>query len=151
MLVTDKAVAWSIVLFSLVQQVVSLPSAAAEPADLTSTRSVGAHVLNAWWIAVEASAQLRSRVATFFEVNFTTGPGITGWIMSIALALMAWFAVEKRKKLHFERFWYSHHLFIVFFVAWQLHGVSRSVNPPRDFADIGSPWQMFCFIQSVVL
>jgi len=41
--------------------------------------------------------------------------------MTIALAVMVWFAMEKRRRKHFERFWYSHHLFIIFFAMWQLH------------------------------
>lgn len=80
--------------------------------------------MNAWRIAEEASSQLGPRVAAYFAVHFTTGPGVTGWIMTTVLGIMAWFAAEKRKKVHFERFWYSHHLFIVFFISWQLHGVS---------------------------
>lgn len=52
-----------------------------------------------------------------------TGPGITGWIMTVCLAALVWFAAEKRRRVHFERFWYSHHLFIIIFINWQLHGV----------------------------
>jgi len=39
----------------------------------------------------------------FLLANFATGPGITGWIMTIILGTMVWFAMEKRKKKNFER------------------------------------------------
>jgi NADPH oxidase len=35
--------------------------------------------------------------------NFTTGPGATGWVMTVALGVMVWFATEKHKKARFER------------------------------------------------
>ena len=40
---------------------------------------------------------------------------------------MIWFALEKRRRANFERFWYSHHLFILFFALWQLHVRSLSL------------------------
>jgi len=67
--------------------------------------------------------------------------------MTLCLWLMVWFAMEKRKRANFERFWYTHHvsrrrlllsivalltdlgsiwrrqLFVLFFLCWQLHGM----------------------------
>jgi hypothetical protein len=68
--------------------------------------------------------------------------------MTAILWLMVWFAMEKRKRANFERFWYSHHvrsfpfslrlrevetdtdavfggmkLFVIFFFCWQMHGM----------------------------
>lgn len=77
---------------------------------------------------MQASTDAGRRVSVFLKVNFTTGPGTTGWIMTVALAVMVWFAMEKRRCANFERFWYSHHLFVVFFICWQLHGVSRRLG-----------------------
>lgn len=37
-------------------------------------------------------------------LNFATGPGVTGWIMWLALGVMVWFAIEKRRRAHFERY-----------------------------------------------
>ncbi|ORY26889.1 NADPH oxidase [Naematelia encephala] len=67
----------------------------------------------------------------FLEYNFITGPGATGWIMTVALGIMVWFALEKQRRAHFERFWYSHHLFVIFFVGWQLHGMFCMIQPDR--------------------
>jgi len=67
-------------------------------------------------------------------VNGTTGPFVTGWIMLALLGLMAWFAAEKRRRKHFQRFFYSHHLAVAFFFLWQLHGVRSPGLPPRVLA-----------------
>lgn len=40
--------------------------------------------------------------------------------MTIILLVMVWFAMEKRRRKNFERFWYLHHLFIPFFILWQV-------------------------------
>ena len=87
----------------------------------------------------------------FLILNFATGTGITGWIMTAALAIMVWFAVEKRRRRPnggFEKFWYTHHLFIVFFLCWQLHGMFCMFQPDRgptcSFNVIGVFWVSGC-------
>jgi len=68
----------------------------------------------------------------FLSLNFATGTGLTGWIMTAALGVMVWFSLEKKRRRPnggFERFWYSHHLFIVFFICWQLHGMFCMIRP----------------------
>lgn len=66
-------------------------------------------------------------IAEFLLTNFTTGPGVTGWIMTAALGTMVWFAAEKRRRRPnggFEWFYYAHYIgMIIFFVNWQLHGM----------------------------
>lgn len=55
----------------------------------------------------------RSGFPGFLLANFATGPGLTGWIMWLALGTMVWFAVEKKRRANnggFEKFWYSHHV-----------------------------------------
>ncbi|EIN14526.1 NADPH oxidase B [Punctularia strigosozonata HHB-11173 SS5] len=85
------------------------------------------------------------RIVAFLAANFITGPGLTGWIMTVALGIMAWFARESSRRAHFERFWYSHHLFIVFFINWQLHGMFCMIKPDRppycSFNTIGVFWR----------
>lgn len=128
-----KAAAWSIVTWTVVHVV--------------------AHMFNFGKLAM-ANPQAQTtgqRVATFFSLNFTTGPGITGWIMVLFLAIIVWFAMEKRRRAHFERFWYSHHLFIPFFVCWQLHGMFCMIKPDRppycSWNTIGVFWVRFHRLQ----
>lgn len=121
-----KATAWSIVFFSAVHII--------------------AHMFNFYKLTlVDTSATTPGkRFVAFLGANFATGPGITGWIMTVSLGVMVWFAIEKRRRAHFERFWYSHHLFIVFFINWQLHGMFCMIQPDRppycSFNTIGSFW-----------
>ncbi|WVQ97829.1 hypothetical protein IAU59_004944 [Kwoniella sp. CBS 9459] len=102
-----KQVAWMIVLFSVIHIV--------------------AHMHNFALLAIATNTGF----VGFLEFNFITGPGATGWVMTVALGVMVWFAMEKRRRAHFERFWYSHHLFIVFFFGWQLHGMFCMIQPDR--------------------
>jgi len=108
---------------------------------------IAAHMVNFYRLAMaDASAtNTGQRVLAFLEINFTTGPGITGWIMTACLFVMVIFAIEKRRRAHFEWFWYSHHLFIVFFVNWQLHGMFCMIKPDRppycSYNTIGVFWR----------
>jgi NADPH oxidase len=126
-----KATAWSIVFFSIVHVVAHLINFA--------KLGVAAHP------AVNGNMFIGQRIVVFLAANFTTGPGITGWIMNIALGIMVTFAVEKNRRANFERFWYSHHLFIVFFICWQLHGMFCMIKPDRppycSYNTIGVFWR----------
>ncbi|KAJ7479697.1 NADPH oxidase [Mycena latifolia] len=111
-----KATGWSIVVGSVVHTL--------------------AHIVNLYRLTM-ANTSARTtgqRVAFFLSANFTIGPLITGWLMWICLGTMVWFAIEKRRGAAgggFERFWYTHHLFIPFFVLWQLHGMFCMIQPDR--------------------
>ncbi|KAF8574915.1 NADPH oxidase B [Ramaria rubella] len=122
-----KATAWAIVFWTVVH--------------------IAAHMVNFARLAkadpdAKTTGQL---VVAFLGANFATGPGITGWIMTVCLGIMVFFAIEKRRQTHFERFWYSHHLFIPFFVCWQLHGMFCMIKPDRppycSFNTIGVFWR----------
>lgn len=121
-----KTIAWSMVFFTFVH--------------------IAAHMVNYAKLAIaDTDAKTTGqRVATFLLAQFITGPGATGWIMTASLGTMVFFAIEKRRRAHFERFWYSHHLFIVFFISWQLHGMFCMIKPDRppycSFNTIGVFW-----------
>jgi len=108
-----KAVAWSIVFWTVVH--------------------VLAHMVNFYRLALQMPVAdgVKGRIFGFLGANFATGPGITGWIMTLCLIIMVFLAVEKARKKNYERFFYSHHLFIPFFVAWQLHGMFCMIKPDR--------------------
>lgn len=90
-----------------------------------------AHMVNFYKLAMVAAPTTGGRFVAFLAANFATGPGVTGWIMTAALGIMVFFAREKVRRATFERFWYSHHLFIVFFICWQLHGMFCMIKPDR--------------------
>ncbi|KAF5371910.1 hypothetical protein D9757_010597 [Collybiopsis confluens] len=122
-----KATGWSIVVFTAVHII--------------------AHMVNFYRLAMAAPSSFSGgkRFLIFLEANFATGPGVTGWIMTACLFLMVFFAMEKRRKANFEWFWYTHHLFLVFFISWQFHGMFCMIKPDRppycSFNTIGVFWR----------
>ncbi|QKX64063.1 uncharacterized protein TRUGW13939_11236 [Talaromyces rugulosus] len=103
-----KLVAWSIVFFTWVHTI--------------------AHLNN----VAQLSAKNNQGFVGFLRAGFLTGPTWTGWIMLISLMAMVFTSLESPRRKNFERFWYTHHLFIVFFVFWSMHGVFCMI--PTDFA-----------------
>lgn len=111
-LLFHKATGWSLVVFTVIH--------------------VLAHLSNFGHLAASDHTQTTAQKAgKFLALHFATGTGLTGWIMAAVLGVMVWFAMEKRRRANFERFWYSHHLFIVFFVCWQIHGMFCMIKPDR--------------------
>ncbi|GJE89247.1 NADPH oxidase family protein [Phanerochaete sordida] len=108
-----KATGWSIAFWSFVH--------------------IAAHMVNFTKLALtdKNAKNAGDIVVAFLGANFTTGPGATGWVMTAALGAMVWTAIEKKRRAHFETFWYTHHLFIVFFFFWQLHGMFCMIRPDR--------------------
>ena len=56
-------------------------------------------------------------------VTFTSIAGLTGVIITIALVLMVTSAMEFIRRSYFEVFWYTHHIFIIYFVGLGIHGI----------------------------
>ena len=70
-----KVIAWSIVFFSFVH--------------------IAAHMINyAKLVLLDTDVTTTGgRILTFIVANIVTGPGITGWIMTVALGIMVYFAM----------------------------------------------------------
>ncbi|KAK2463316.1 hypothetical protein APHAL10511_004627 [Amanita phalloides] len=122
-----QATAWSIVVGTVIHVLAHMVNfaklAAADPGAKTGGQRFGA----------------------FLAANFATGPGVTGWIMTASLFFIVYYALEKKRSANFERFWYSHHLFIVLFICWQLHGMFCMIKPDRppfcSWKNIGVFWK----------
>ncbi|XP_061541712.1 NADPH oxidase 1 isoform X2 [Phycodurus eques] len=59
---------------------------------------------------------------------FTTIAGVTGVIITLALILIITSSMEVIRRSYFEVFWYTHHLFIIFFAGLVFHGAGRIVR-----------------------
>ena len=79
----------------------------------------------------------------FLKINFMTGPGWTGYIMLFTLMAILFTSTNKARTANYERFWYTHHLFIIFFLFWSIHGafcMIKTDNAPFCFGT-GVFWQ----------
>lgn len=56
------------------------------------------------------------------QLTWLSGPGLTGQIISVAFFLLVTSAMENVRRKYFEIFWFTHHLFIVFFGGLLIHG-----------------------------
>ncbi|RKF78451.1 Superoxide-generating NADPH oxidase heavy chain subunit A [Golovinomyces cichoracearum] len=110
------------------------------------------HTIAHWNNFAQISAKNNLGFAGWLLANFVTGPGWTGYIMLTALMMMVITSVEKMRRANFERFWYTHHMFIVFFFFWSIHGAFCMIQP--DFAPycvslgssaIGVFWQYWMY------
>jgi NADPH oxidase len=59
---------------------------------------------------------------------FSTVAGITGFVMLICLFLMVTSSIEIIRRSYFEAFWYTHHLFVIFFIGIIIHGLQGIVK-----------------------
>ncbi|KAJ7445775.1 NADPH oxidase [Mycena galericulata] len=109
-----------------------------------------AHIVNLYRLTMadNSATTTGQRVVFFITANFIIGPLITGWLMWACLGTMVYYAIEKRRRANnggFEKFWYTHHLFIPFFILWQLHGMFCMIKPDRppfcSFNTIGVFWR----------
>ncbi|XP_019473699.1 NADPH oxidase 1 isoform X1 [Meleagris gallopavo] len=71
---------------------------------------------------------IHSNQTTVEYVAFTTIPGLTGVIITLALILMVTSSTEFIRRNYFEVFWYTHHLFIIYFIGLVIHGVAGLVR-----------------------
>ncbi|XP_016100105.1 cytochrome b-245 heavy chain-like [Sinocyclocheilus grahami] len=80
----------------------------------------------------------RSNSTTPTIFVFTTIAGLTGVVITLALILIITSSMEVIRRSYFEVFWYTHHLFIIFFAGLVFHGAGRIVrsqqvtNPPHN-------------------
>ncbi|KAK7757903.1 hypothetical protein SLS62_000281 [Diatrype stigma] len=77
------------------------------------------------------------RPATAIQIHYTQAGGITGHVMLLCMLLMYTTAHHRIRQQSFETFWYTHHLFIPFFLGLYTHAVGCFV---RDSALPVSPF-----------
>jgi NADPH oxidase len=94
------------------------------------------HTIAHWNNFAQLAAKANLGFVGFLKANFVTGPGWSGYIMLFALMAMLFTSIEKPRRANYERFWSVHHLFIIFFVFWSVHGA---------FCMIKADTAPFCF------
>lgn len=80
------------------------------------------HTIAHWNNFAQLAAKQSLGFIGFLKINFTTGPGWTGYTMLFALMAILVTSLDRPRRANYERFWSMHHLFIVFFLFWSIHG-----------------------------
>ncbi|KAF2401869.1 hypothetical protein EJ06DRAFT_537140 [Trichodelitschia bisporula] len=75
-------------------------------------------------------AQVRPEAAV--EIHYTQAGGITGHVMLLCMLFMYTTAHDKIRKQSFETFWYTHHLFVPFFLALYTHATGCFVRDTKE-------------------
>ncbi|XP_005901076.1 NADPH oxidase 1 isoform X2 [Bos mutus] len=93
---------------------------------------------------------IQSPNTTVVYVIFTSIAGLTGVIITVALVLMVTSAMEFIRRSYFEVFWYTHHIFIIYFIGLGIHGLGGIVwgqteesmfeNHPHKCAEFFDKW-----------
>lgn len=71
---------------------------------------------------------MQSPNMTVIYMTFTSIPGFTGVIITIVLVLMVTSSMEFIRRSYFEVFWYTHHIFIIYFIGLGIHGIGGIVR-----------------------
>jgi len=77
------------------------------------------------------------RPVTAVQIHYAQPGGVTGHVMLLCMLLMYTTAHHRIRQQSFETFWYTHHLFVPFFLALYTHTVGCFV---RDTAEGFSPF-----------
>ncbi|KAM4799104.1 NADPH oxidase 2 [Urocitellus parryii] len=65
-------------------------------------------------------------------VAVTRLAGITGIVITLCLILIITSSTKTIRRSYFEVFWYTHHLFVIFFIGLAIHGAERIVRGETD-------------------
>ncbi|KAI9206972.1 ferric reductase NAD binding domain-containing protein [Polychytrium aggregatum] len=109
--------------------------------------NIDSHIYIAWSIVLWSYVHCVGHYFNYLNVNkvlqqyatpealtLLSGPGLTGQIITVALFLMVTSAMETIRRKAFELFWFTHHLFVVFFGGTLVHGAFCFIK-----GDIGDP------------
>ncbi|KAL6050426.1 Cytochrome b-245 beta chain [Balamuthia mandrillaris] len=91
--------------------------------------------LTAWYSDLEPDGEM----PTTWDFAWTTIAGITGHIVVFCMILMYSSAVESVRRPNFEAFWFTHHLFIIFYGLLCAHGAGEILEPPTFWAWVLGP------------
>ncbi|XP_007889497.1 NADPH oxidase 1 [Callorhinchus milii] len=75
---------------------------------------------------------IRSDDTTPTYVAFTTVAGLSGVVITLALILIITSSTDTIRRSYFEVFWFTHHLFVIFFAGLVIHGIGRIVRHQTD-------------------
>ena len=110
------------------------------------------HILGHWinfaLLAVKDDLGFRG----FLALNFGIMSGWSGYVMFIILGLIAVTSLKAFRLAYYERFYYTHHLFVMFFVVSSIHSNYCTIKDGKALNDVsicglghGSVWQWLMY------
>lgn len=129
------------------------------------------HKFCAWWIAFHTALHSVAHFWNFNQLSITpldqlkaigfpavpttealfffSLPGSTGHIVLIIMVLMYSSAVESIRRPLFEGFWYTHHLFVLYYVIISFHGAAALFGAPEFVYYICGPLFFYAIERTV--
>ncbi|KAI8322404.1 hypothetical protein GQ54DRAFT_288119 [Martensiomyces pterosporus] len=88
---------------------------------------------------------MKATGVSYWFLMFATGHGLTGNTMMAVILVMGYTAREKVRRRHFNWFWNLHHLFVVYFALFSIHGsfCLLKYNLPPYCVRGGSFWKFW--------
>ncbi|XP_077174273.1 dual oxidase 2 [Paroedura picta] len=81
---------------------------------------------------------------TYYWWFFETVPGMTGVLLLAVLAIMYVFATHYFRRISFQGFWITHHLYVVLYILINIHGSFALIQQPRFYVYFLVPALIFC-------
>ena len=113
------------------------------------------HKLCAWVIALSVATHATAHYYNYetlgdvlpvssHRLAYGTVAGATGHVITMTMVIMYTAAMEKVRKQCFELFWFSHHLFVVFFGVLLIHGTPSFLQPNQFWGWFLIPGMAYC-------
>lgn len=125
---------------------------------LSAMGHIGCHIYNFVKLSSADVGRLNSLTSfqfspgenTFYFFLFQTIPGMTGVLLVITVAIIFKFAnFKSSRRANFNWFFYSHHLFFVFYTLLIIHGFQTLFSFPVTLAYVGFPILVYLFERTV--
>lgn len=84
-----------------------------------------------------------------FNLMYTTLPGATGVLVTLCMVLMYSSAIKYVRGPMFNVFWYTHHLFIIYFGLLCVHGASATLEPASFWMYFVGPGFIYLIERSI--
>ena len=98
------------------------------------------HGINFYHISTQTASDLsclfrevytRSHILPKFSFwLFLTMTGFSAFVLTLVTVIMYVFAIQYARRYAFQAFWFTHHMYIVFYILMFLHGSGRLVQDP---------------------
>lgn len=103
----------------------------------------GLATLTALGLIPPAEPGQTQKTPSISKLAFTTIPGGTGHAMVFCLLVMYTSALVIVRSPMFEVFWFSHHLFLPFYILGCVHGLAKILQPPDFYIWVLGPLVLY--------